>query len=143
MQYSGSQKDLLVTVRTTIISPVPLNKMPKYSIRGRSGAYFKTGEDCQVDHFYGGIKVTDDKFGVEPKDFYGYLSTTEESAMGKFEGTFESEKGSYREYYVDVVKAIRGESEVVVKPEQSRNGLRVIELALESQKTGRAVEFTE
>lgn len=87
--------------------------------------------------------MTDDKFGVEPKDFYGYLSTTEESAMGKFEGTFESEKGSYREYYVDVVKAIRGESEVVVKPEQSRNGLRVIELALESQKTGRAVEFTE
>jgi len=141
LQYSGAQADLLVTVRTTIISPVPLHKMPKYSIRGRHGAYFKTGEDCQVDHFYGGVAVTDDKFGVEPENFHGYLSTTEESAMGKFEGEYKSEKGSYADYYRDVVKAIRG-GEVVVKPEESRNGLRVIELALESERTGRSVPFS-
>jgi predicted dehydrogenase len=141
LQYDGAQKDLLVTVRTTIISPVPLHKMPKYSIRGRNGAFFKTGEDSQVDHFYGGIKVTDDKFGVEPENFHGYLSTTKDSPMGEHDGPYKSEKGCYRDYYVDVVKAIRG-GEIAVKPEESRNGLRVIELALESVKTGKSVPFT-
>ncbi|KAK3671052.1 hypothetical protein LTR78_009013 [Recurvomyces mirabilis] len=143
LQYDGDQSDLLVTVRTTIISPVPMHKMPKYIIRGRSGAFFKTGEDPQVDHFYGGIKVTDDeKFGVEPENFHGYLSTTESSPMGKHDGSWKSERGSYRDYYVDVVRAIRGEAQVAVLPEESRNGLRVIELAVESARTGRTVEFT-
>ena len=142
LQYDAPQSDLLVTVRTTIISPVPLHKMPKYSIRGRAGAFFKTGEDSQVDHFYGGIKVTDPKFGVEPHNFHGYLSTTEDSPMGKHDGEWKSEKGSYEDYYKDVAKAIKGEAEVAVKPEQSREGLRVIELAEESAKTGKTVPYS-
>ena len=126
----------------TGLSGVP-DASDSMNYRGRDGAFFKTGEDPQVDHFYGGIKVTDDaKFGVEPENFHGYLSTTEKSPMGKHDGPWKSEKGSYRDYYVDVVKAIKGEAEVAVKPEESRNGLRVIELAMESAKTGKTVEFT-
>lgn len=143
LQYSGNQSNLLVTVRTSIVNPIPMHKIPKYAIRGRHGAFFKTGEDCQVDQFYAGVDVKDERFGVEPEEYWGYLCTTEESRNGKFEGAWKSEKGSYRDYYVDVVKAIRGEKEVVVKPEESRMGLRVIELTLESVRTGRSVEFTE
>ncbi|KAK5111745.1 hypothetical protein LTR62_004665 [Meristemomyces frigidus] len=141
LQYGGEQKDLLVSVRTTIISPVPMHKMPKYSIRGREGAFFKTGEDSQVDHFYGGIKVTDAEFGVEPENFHGYLCTTDQSPMGKHDGQWKSEKGSYRDYYVDVVSAIKG-GEVKVKAEEARMGLRVIELAVESDRTGKTVEYS-
>ena len=40
------------------------------------------------------------------------------------------------DYYKDVVAAIKGEKEVVVKPEESRMGIRVIELAMESVEKG-------
>jgi predicted dehydrogenase len=41
-----------------------------------------------------------------------------------------------------VVDAIRGEKEAVVKPEESRDGIRVIELAMESARTGKTVEWS-
>jgi predicted dehydrogenase len=141
LQYDGEQKDLLVLVKTTIVSPVPGYKQPKYIIRGTHGAFFKSGEDVQVDHFYSGVKVTDEKFGVEPENYFGYLSTVEGSPVGKHDGTWKSEKGSYQDYYVDVVKAIKG-GEVAVKPEESRDGLRVIEAAVESAEKGVTVQFS-
>jgi len=47
------------------------------------------------------------------------------------------------EYYRDVVAAIKGEKEVVVKPEEARMGIRVIELAMESVERGVTVEWSE
>ena len=46
------------------------------------------------------------------------------------------------DYYKDVVAAIKGEKEVLVKPEESRMGIRVIELAMESAEKGVTVEWS-
>lgn len=46
------------------------------------------------------------------------------------------------DYYRDVVAAIRGEKELVVKPEQSRDVIRCIELAKESAASGKVVEWS-
>lgn len=47
------------------------------------------------------------------------------------------------DYYKDVVAAIKGEKEVVVKPEESRMGIRVIELAMESIERSVTVGWSE
>lgn len=47
------------------------------------------------------------------------------------------------DYYRDVIKAVRGEGEAVVKPEGSRMGNPVIELARQSVKKERTVEWSE
>lgn len=52
------------------------------------------------------------------------------------ENTMSEAKGDYEAFYKDLVSAIRGEQELVVKPQQSRHGIRVIDLAKESAEIG-------
>lgn len=41
LQYGGEKNDLICTVKTTIISPLPLSKMLKFMVRGTEGAFVK------------------------------------------------------------------------------------------------------
>lgn len=89
------------------------------------------------------MKSTDAGFGEESEDVYGYLTTTEqfdakaqEETGGKYFGKYPSFKGSYCDYYTDLVAAINGKAELVVKAQESRDGIRVIELARESADKG-------
>lgn len=113
----------------------------------------QNGEDVQTEHHFSGLSASDAAFGIEPSRYHGYLHTTKaspslqkqsESQPGViFSGTVKSQPGSYVDYYRDVVKAVRGEAEVAVKPEESRMGIRVIELAKRSVREGRTVEWSE
>jgi predicted dehydrogenase len=47
---------------------------------------------------------------------------------------------TYLEYYKIMAKALKGEGEVPVKPEDARDVLRIIELAIKSSEEGRTVE---
>ncbi len=60
-----------------------------------------------------------------------------------FSGKIPSKQGSYLDYYKDLVAAIRGEKELYVKPEESRTGIRIIELARESAKKGVTMPWSE
>jgi predicted dehydrogenase len=148
LQYdpSGPQKDLLVTVKGSIVSNLvyPL----KYFVRGFDGTFIKHGEDPQEPQIVSeGMASTDPKFGYEHPDTYGVLTTSkkahdsQQEKKGKWVGNMPSLKGDYMGYYEDVAKAIRGEKELVVKPETSRDGIRVIELARESAELGRTLPF--
>jgi predicted dehydrogenase len=106
----------------------------------------------QVDHLFAGMKADDPAFGVEPEGYHGYLHTKKEfdpklqkkdESGVVFSGKIPSQKGSYLDYYKDVVAAIRGEKEVVVKPEESRDGIRLIELARESAQKGVTVPWSD
>ena len=57
------------------------------------------------------------------------------------EATVESENGDYREYFVNLREAIRGNAPLAVKPEEARNVIRVIELAFQSSNEQRTVKF--
>ena len=48
----------------------------------------------------------------------------------------------YVGFYENVYKAIIGEAELEVKPEQARNVIRVIELAMQSHKERCRIEFS-
>lgn len=97
------------------------------------------------------MKATDSGFGIEDSESYGVLTTTEEfdgksqkqdEASGRFVGSYPSEKGDYVGFYTDLVAAIHGKGELKVKPEQSRDGIRIIELARESADKGVTVPFS-
>ena len=147
LQYK--EKNLFVTVKTTVVSP--MEQPLKYFIRGYDGSFIKYGEDMQESQHAGGLTdATDSKFGVEPKETYGLLVTkekvhddqTKDEASGRYVGKYPSARGDYVGFYKDLVAAIQGKGELKVKPEQSRDGIRVIELARESAEKGATVPFS-
>lgn len=95
------------------------------------------------------MEATDEKCGVEDSSTYGELTTkkqfdkcqAKDEASGKYVGKYPSHKGDYCAYYRDVVAAIRGYGDLKVKPEESRDGIRVIELARESAEKGMTMKF--
>jgi predicted dehydrogenase len=150
LQYTGSKENLFVTVKTTVINKIP--QPLKYFIRGRMGTYIKYGEDPQEGQTANGLSPVDTQYGVEDWSIYGDLTTTERfhddqkkiTALGGSEvynGKFPSLRGSYADYYEDVVKAIRKEGPVVITPEHARDGLRIIELGRQSADEGRSLSM--
>lgn len=104
----------------------------------------KHGTDAQEAHAISGMSSTDSKFGVEPERLHGLLTTYSEfdsqsqvydPESKKFVGRFPTITGRIRGYYENVADAIRGRAELRVRPEQSRDGIRVIELARKSHET--------
>jgi len=148
LQYDGEQKDLLVTIKTTVVSP--MEQQLKALVRGTKGSFIKFGTDAQEAHAIAGMPATDPKFGVEDDMLHGLLSTTEEfdgscqthDASGKYIGRYPTIKGRYLGFYENLVDAVERRADIQVKPEQSRDGIRVIELARESQQKGCTVLWT-
>lgn len=106
--------------------------------------------DTQEENVSAGRAVTDKDFGIEPQRTWGLLTTLKKvdtcqayyEAIKKYHGRFPSLPGNHLEYYKDVVAAIRGEKELVVNPSESRDGIRIIELARESHKKGVTVKWS-
>ena len=98
-----------------------------------------------------GLKADDPNFGIEPSRYHGTLHTKKpfDSSLQKaddtavvFSGKVPSKQGSYMDYYRDVIAAIRGEKSLVVNPQQSRDVIRIIELAHESAKKGVTIPWS-
>lgn len=112
----------------------------------------KDGEDVQTENFFEfGMKPEDPGFGLEPPRYHGTLYSRTPFDGGEkdsnepaviFSGKVTSQPGCWVDYYRDVAAAIRGEKELVVKPEQSRDGIRIIELAKESAEKGITVPWS-
>ncbi|KAF3904711.1 hypothetical protein ABW20_dc0100021 [Dactylellina cionopaga] len=148
LQFGGELQKLVATVTTSVVTPMqnPL----KYLIRGYDGSFLKYGEDPQEPQLIGGMESTDPKFGVEDPSIHGQLVTktqfhesqTLDSRTNRYIGTYPSINGSYMKYYEDVVKAIKTGEEPYVKAQESRDGIRVIELARQSAQEGRSVPWS-
>lgn len=122
----------------------------KYFVRGETGSFIKFGWDPQEEQIVAGIKPSDPSYGVESPDIYGTLTTSKQVDPAQKDlvgdgdwwvGKYPSVKGDITDFYRDVVKAVRGEAGVVCKAEQSRNGIKIIELGRESAETGRTLPF--
>jgi len=150
LQYGGAQKDLLVTIKTTVISPMQ-NQLRAF-VRGTGGSFIKFGTCPQEAQVMGGQAATEAGFGVEDPSIYGLLSTIEEfnptyqtydAASKKYIGKVPSITGRYTGFYENIVDAIRGRAPLQVNPKDSRDGLRVIELARESHDKGITVSWRD
>ena len=100
---------------------------PTYSIHGTKGSFIKYGDDPQEEKLKAGIKPKDlEDWGAEPKTSWGKLNTVES------ESVIESARGDYRKFYSNIYRAITEKEELLVSPEQARDVIKVIELALQS-----------
>lgn len=147
LEYSGGT---MVRVETSVVDVGAAGG--KWVVRGREGSWVKELGDKQEWEFGRGKGVEDEGFGVdeEGEGEWGVLSTREKRVEGQvwnerrqaWVGRVKSERGYWRGLYENVAKAVRGEEELVVKAEESRDGIRLIELARESARTGRTVPWS-
>ncbi len=113
-------------------------KGPTYSVHGTKGSFLKYGIDSQEEMLKSGLKPNGNwGWGQESQEIWGKLDILEESS------TIESETGDYRKFYQNIYDAITKNAELQVKPEQAREVIRVIELAIQSSKEKRVVGFRE
>jgi scyllo-inositol 2-dehydrogenase (NADP+) len=130
--------DLKVTLKATMLAREP---GPRFLLYGTEGSFVKYGLDPQEEALKKGHTPTEPGWGEEPKEQWGRLNTQ----LGQLhvEGVVETLPGCYQAFYKNVADAIRGRAELAVKPEQARNTIRIIELAMQSSQEKRTLAWTE
>jgi scyllo-inositol 2-dehydrogenase (NADP+) len=113
---------------------------PHFILHGTTGSFVKYGLDPQEEALKRGLTPTDSNWGEEPAEQWGRLLA--QFGELNFDGRVETIAGCYPAYYRNVVDAIRGRAELVVKPEQAKNVIRIIELAIESNQRRCAIPFS-
>jgi|SRR6185437_6736547 len=115
--------------------------LPRFILLGNNGSFVKYGMDVQEEALKAGYNpLTKSNWGTEPPEIWGTLNT--EINGQHFVGKIESEKGDYAAYYFNVYQAILGREDLIVSPLQARNTIRIIELAIQSQKEKRTIDFS-
>ena len=114
----------------------------RYILSGDQGSFVKSGIDVQEEFLKAG-KGPDEiaNWGEEPESIWGKINTS----YNGFDwlGKIRSEKGSYSEFYSRLAKAIKQEAEVPVRPEEARNVIKIIELAIQSDKHGKVLNMND
>jgi scyllo-inositol 2-dehydrogenase (NADP+) len=113
---------------------------PVYTLYGDYGTFIKYGMDVQEEALKKGLKPTTPDWGREPESIWGKL-TTEENGVDVTR-TIESEPGRYQDYFQNVYKAIAEGEALIVKPEQARETIRIIELCFQSNREKRTVNYS-
>ncbi len=118
-------------------------ELPRFVVYGQNGSYVKYGMDVQEDALKAGIRPKDmpEDWGKEPAENSGIIHTTINGI--NIQGEVESVVGDYRHYYRNIFAAMRGEEQLIVTPEQARNTIRIIEYAMESNKTGMQIDCSD
>jgi len=130
LQYDGFH----VIVKSSYLVREP---GPRYSLHGVEGSFVKFGIDPQEQALKEGKSPKSTSWGVEGKEWWGKLNTTVGSLH--VEGLVETLRGNYMGFYDNVYEAIREGKSLAVKPEESRDVIRLIELCYESSRQGKAV----
>lgn len=150
LRFDNTHPDLQVIVGTELVSVMP--HQLRFFVRGRDGSFFKLGEDPQEEQRLNGMQLDDERLGWEDEDRWGVLNTKtkvdDRQVLQKelwggdvWTGRVKSERGRGADYYQDLALALRGKGPLVVDPKQSRDGLKIMELARESMDTGRTLAF--
>jgi predicted dehydrogenase len=152
LQYDGPQSDLLVTVKTCVVTP--LARQLKQLVRGTEGSFVKwqARSTCpQEEHIAAGMKPLDSGFGTELESMWGELTTYKPSDQSvqkfdpeskKYVGKYPTVPGRWMGLYENLAAAIHRREELAVKPEGVRDVLRIIELARESNEKRVTVAWT-
>ena len=126
---------LKVTLKTSMLVREPI---PRVILHVPLGSYVKYGLDPQEEALKQGAIPVVPEWGAEPEESWGSLFTGAEGTAAARE-KFPTIAGCYPAYYENVCRAIRGETTLSVRPEQGRDTIRIIELAVQSNAEKRAV----
>jgi predicted dehydrogenase len=112
---------------------------PRYILHGTEGSFFKWGIDPQEGDLKSGKYPSEVGWGKEPQKQWGKLNTEWNGLH--FSGRIETIAGNYLAYYNNIFEAIRNGAGLIVPPQQSLDVMRIIEAAIESNRTGNTVVF--
>ncbi len=127
-------KRLKVTLKAGLLAKEP---GPRFRLYGTQGSFVKYGEDPQEVDSKGGMSPLDPNWGIDDKTQWGTLNTEQNGLH--FHGKIETMRGCYQEYYENIHDAIVDKKELIVKPEEARDIIKIIELAFRSSREKRAV----
>ncbi|HVG15082.1 MAG TPA: Gfo/Idh/MocA family oxidoreductase, partial [Chitinophagaceae bacterium] len=128
---------LKVTLKGGMLVKEPL---PRYILLGNDGSFVKYGLDVQEEALNTGHRPDRElNWGEEPEHMWGTLNTAFNGV--EFRGKVKSENGNYVNYYRNINNALRGTEELNVKPEEAKNTIRIIELAMQSHDEKRTLPF--
>lgn len=116
-----------------------LDETPRFVLRGDSGSYVKYGFDPQEKQLSEGGNLKYSKWRNESSESFGELRTYRD-------GKVSSEKidtipGDYSAYYNNIVESMQNIENLLVKPEEARVVISLIELCLKSAKLGKILSL--
>ncbi|MBC8110813.1 MAG: Gfo/Idh/MocA family oxidoreductase [Verrucomicrobia bacterium] len=117
---------LRVTLKVCYLVREPL---PKFILHGTNGSYIKYGNDPQEDDLKAGKPLQDTNWGLEKEENWGTVNT--EINGLHFRGKIETLAGSYQDFYTNLYEVIRNKAELYVKPEEAKQAIEIIEMALQ------------
>jgi predicted dehydrogenase len=107
-------------------------KNPHYFLQGSLGTYTKFERDPQEDMVKTGMTPLDRRWGLEAATRWGFLNS---KAPGlKYFGKVETVKGCYEAFYRNLYEVLIQRKELAVRPEEAREVIHTVELALQSSK---------
>lgn len=112
---------------------------PHFTLHGTKGSFIKYGLDPQEELLKKGLKPTGDSWGIESEEKWGFLNT--EINQLSFKGKISTLQSSYAKFYENVYQAISNNQELIIKPEQAKEVIKVIELSIRSNHEKRTLEY--
>jgi scyllo-inositol 2-dehydrogenase (NADP+) len=112
---------------------------PRFVLYGTEGSFVKYGLDPQEEALKQGGSPAQPDWGAEPGNAWGTHTSCDGTMTQR---KYPALSGCYPEYYKNVYRAITGQEELVVKPEQARDVIRLIELAQQSNAERRMIPFS-
>lgn len=126
--------DLKATLKAGMLVREPT---PRFVLRGTEGSFVKYGFDPQEAALKSGLAPGTPHWGEEARESWGRLDT--QIGGLHVEGRIETEAGCYQDFYRNIADAIAGRAELAVKPEEARDTIRLIELAMQSNAERRTL----
>lgn len=107
----------------------------RFTVKGTQGTYEKLGLDPQEGKLIAGERPTHTEWAEEESEQYGCLYLENASEVVK------SEVGCYQDYFSDVAKAIRTNSQPAVTAASALATIKLIQLATESSRLGQKLQL--
>lgn len=117
------------------ISNLSMAEKPRWYVVGDEGGLIKYGLDPQE----GPMREGDIDSAEEDPANYAKVWTA--AGGERRELVVESVRGSWKSYYKNIADVLNDGAELVVKPEEMRNVMKVYDAAMESAETGQTVRF--
>lgn len=109
----------------------------RFYLEGTTGTFVKHGLDPQEDQLKAGMLHIQKNYGVDPEENYGRLFTEIDNR------TIATDVGCYQRYYAALAAAINSGAECPVTGEDGRLVMKMLDLAVQSNETGRTVEVEQ
>ncbi len=112
---------------------------PRFILHGLLGSFIKYGIDPQEEELRQGRFPTGENWGIEDPDIWGMVTIDYQDM--DIHGNIETEAGCYQEFYNNVYDVLVNGAEMVVKPHEAKNVIKMIELAFKSSKNKSEVKI--